>query len=77
MARLTQEEIALINLATFHAKNILKAGDRIRASRCGGIRATYTFVCWDGDWIVTKSGINDIAAIHIDKVNGNQVNFRI
>jgi hypothetical protein len=62
--------------ATQKAKLILKVGDRIRATRCGGIKRTYQFSSWDGDWIVTKSGISDIAATHIDRLNGSSVNFQ-
>lgn len=61
--------------ATNRAKKVLKRGDRIRAGRCGGIYRTYTFECWDGMWIVTRSGINDIAATHVDRVNGVDVDF--
>lgn len=57
------------------AKKVLKRGDRIRVSRCGGIVATYTFDHWDGYWIVSKSGIDDLAAGSISKINGKDANF--
>ncbi len=75
MARMTQKRIDECNLATKNAKTILKPGDRFRASRCGGIKATYTFSHWGGDWIITKSDISDIAAIHIDRLNGKPIDF--
>lgn len=61
--------------ATERAKKVLKRGDRIRAGRCGGIFRTYTFDSWDGMWIVTKSGICDIAATAIDRLNGVDIDF--
>jgi len=62
-------------LAVAKAKQVLKPGDRIRCSRCGGIVATYTFDGWDGNWIVSKSGINDISPTHISKLNGQPISF--
>lgn len=61
--------------AVANAKRILKPGDRIRVSRCMGIKRTYTFDAWDGNWIVSKTGVDDIAAGHIDRLNGNPVDF--
>jgi hypothetical protein len=61
--------------AIANAKRILKPGDRIRVSRCMGVKRTYTFDGWDGIWIVSKTGINDIAAGHIDRLNGGPVDF--
>ena len=57
------------------ARAVLKPGDRIRASRGCGPKATYTFAGWDGPWIVSRSGINDIAASSIVAVNGRPVIF--
>jgi hypothetical protein len=62
--------------ATERAKAILQPGDRFRCTRCGGILATYTFASWDGCWIVSKSGISDLAASCIDRLNGSPVNFK-
>lgn len=61
--------------AISEAKQVLKPGDRIRCSRCGGIVATYTFDCWDGYWIVSRSGIDDISPTHISKLNGQPISF--
>ena len=63
--------------AVTNAKSILKAGDRIRVSRCGNFKATYTFECWDGSCIVSKSGIDDISAISIYKLNGEPIDFSV
>lgn len=71
----TEEQRKLVAEATDRAKKVLKRGDKIRAGRCGGIHRTYTFECWEGMWIVTKSGINDIAATAIDRLNGIDVDF--
>lgn len=75
MARMSEEQIARCRLATENAKKVLKPGDRIRCSRCGGIRATYTFSHWDGNWAVSKSGISDLSANSIDRLNGQPVTF--
>jgi len=57
------------------ARKVLKKGDRIRVSRCGGIVATYTFDHWDDDRIVSKSGIDDLFAGSISKINGVEASF--
>ena len=58
------------------AKKVLKIGDRIRATRgCNPRPHIFIFDGWDGNWIVSKSGINDIYAGHITHVNGIIVNF--
>ena len=54
---------------------MLRKGDRIRVSRCGGIVVTYTFEEWDGVWIRSKSGIDDLHPLNILKVNGIPVCF--
>ena len=74
MAQMTAHQIMQCELATERAKRILKPGDRIRASRCGG-KSTYIFDGWEGRWIVSRTGIDDISAIHIDRLNGEPVNF--
>lgn len=72
----TDEKLAHVKAATLLAKQTLRTGDRIRAVRCGGTKRTYIFECFCGDWIVSKSGIDDICATHIDKVNGQSVDFK-
>ena len=52
------------------AKQVLKKGDRIRLRKCPGRKRTITFDRWDGNWIVSKSGVNDYSALSIDKLNG-------
>jgi hypothetical protein len=61
--------------ATEAAKKILKKGDRIRVRYCPGTRRTITFECWDGMWIVSKSGGNDYSALTIDLLNKKPINF--
>jgi len=67
--------VKLSKLATDSAKNTLKRGDRLRVTRCPGTKRWVTFDHWDGYWIVTKSGIDDIHAINVDRVNTESVDF--
>lgn len=66
---------SVFRIASANAKRVLKAGDRIRVTKCPGTKRVITFAGWDGDWIVSKSGINDYAASCVDMVNGESVNF--
>jgi len=61
--------------AVLNAKDLLKPGDRFRTHRCGGSKPTFTFDQWYNDLIVTKSGVVDIAAISIDRLNGCQIDL--
>lgn len=70
-----EEKRALFLKGVEKAKTILKEGDRFRCTRCGGIKRTYTFSHFDGFWIVSKSGIDDLAASCIDMLNGLPVDF--
>ena len=58
-----------------NAKKVLKPGDRVRVTKCPGTKRWITFAGWDGNWIVSKSGINDYAALCIDMVNDQRVDF--
>jgi hypothetical protein len=69
--------IKLCKLVTARAKTTLKRGDRLRVVRCPGTKRWVTFDHWDGQWIVTKSGIDDIHAVNIDKVNDRDIDFTI
>lgn len=62
--------------AELKAKQVLKKGDRIRVTKCPGTKRTITFSHWDGNWIVSKSGINDYHPVNIDKVNGKEISFK-
>lgn len=77
MALIPPERLMVIMSATANAKLTLKPGDKIRAVRslCHSKKESYLFELWDGDWIVSRSGINDISAISIDLVNGQPVDF--
>ena len=57
------------------AKEVLKKGDRIRVVKCPGTKRTITFDYWDGNWIVSKSGIDDYSPTTIDMLNGKPVSF--
>ena len=70
------EKIQQHRKATELAKNVLKPGDKIRCTRCPGRLVTYRFSHWDGSWIVSASGINDIAATSIDRLNGQPISFQ-
>ena len=62
-------------LAVEKAKKVLKQGDRLRVTKCPGTKRWITFDHWDGCWIVSKSGIDDYAALTIDRLNGEPVDF--
>lgn len=61
--------------AVHNAKKSLKYGDRVRVSKCPGTKRYISFECWNGDWIVSKSGIDDYHPMNVDMVNGKAVNF--
>lgn len=69
------EQLALFAKAVAAAKTVLKPGDRIRVTKCPGTKRTITFSHWDGNWIVSKSGIDDYAASCIDRLNGQPISF--
>ena len=61
--------------AVNNAKKVLKSGDRIRVTKCPGRKRWITFSEWDGNWIVSKSGIDDYAASCVDMINGKPIDF--
>jgi len=74
------DEQKKLNKKRFHeavanAKKVLKKGDRIRVTKCPGNKRTITFERFDGNWIVSKSGIDDYAAMCVDRLNGKPVCF--
>lgn len=76
MARASERRQAEGRRATERAKAALKIGDRITATRCGGVLSTYVFDGWEGCWIVSKSGVSDIHPLSVRKVNGAPADFR-
>lgn len=62
-------------IAAKNAKEVLNKGDRLRVTKCPGTKRWITFAGWDGNWIISKSGIDDYAASSIDKLNGKTVDF--
>ena len=62
-------------VAMENAKKELKPGDRLRVTKCPGTKRWITFAGWDGNWIVSKSGINDYSAGCVDMVNDAAVDF--
>lgn len=64
----------ILALIEQRAREVLKPGDRIRASRCGGRKITVVMTGWDGHWI-TSAKHNDIAPSAIDRVNGQPMTF--
>lgn len=80
----TQEEQTAADLrATERARALLKPGDRIRCTGCGGKVATYKFIAWDrsrvtdepNSWIISASR-DDLHASHIIRLNGQPHSFR-
>lgn len=59
-------------LARQWAMDMIKLGDRITVARCGG-RSTFTMAGWDGHWMVSRSGWNDLAPICVLRINGRHV----
>ncbi len=51
-------------------KSQVKKGDRVSCTKCPGTRRTFTFDCWDGFWMVSKSGIDDYAPTSVIEING-------
>lgn len=70
-----QENRRRFLLATQAAQKVLVVGDRLRVTKCPGTKRWITFDGWDGHSIVSKSGINDFAAVCVDKLNGDFVDF--
>jgi hypothetical protein len=64
-------------IAVENAKKVLKRGDRVRVTKCPGTKRTITFDHFDGNWIVSKSGIDDYSPCSVDRVNGEPVGFCI
>ena len=75
----TEEELKIERaksaIAVEAAKKVLKRGDRVRCKKCPGTRRTFTFECWDGQWMVSKSGIDDFHPSAVDRVNGKEMIF--
>ncbi len=66
---------ALKNRAIQNAKRILKTGDRITVAKCPGTKRSIIFREFDGQWIVSKSGINDYHPFNISKINGHEIDI--
>lgn len=60
--------------ATETARATIKPGDRISRTMCAGLRGTFTFTHWEGDWLCGKT-VSDCHAVHIYKVNGKPTQF--
>lgn len=77
--QLTPEQLAenrrLSAIAIENAKRVLKPGDRLRVTKCPGNKRWITFAGWDGNWIVSKSGIDDFSPRCVDRVNDQTVDF--
>jgi len=78
-----EARIAANQRATDRARLVLKRGDKIRCTGCGGTVATYKFLAWDtslitgepNGWIVSPSR-DDLHASHIIRLNGQPHSFR-
>ena len=62
-------------IARESAGKVLKAGYRVRVTKCPGNKRWITFSHFDGHWIVSKSGINDYSPLSVDMVNDRKVDF--
>lgn len=75
MSNLTEAERALeLQRAFDSARASLKIGDRIKAYRCGGIRAHYVVAGFTNNSVTTKMGL-EIHPLSIFSVNGKPVDF--
>jgi hypothetical protein len=63
------------HIAAQNAWATLRVGDRLRVTKCPGTKRWITFAAWSGQWIVSKSGIDDFHPINVDRLNGEPVNF--
>lgn len=82
-----EEYSAHVGRAADRARAVLKPGDRIRVTRCGGASPTYTFDGWASwltpeyagrppRWMQSKSGIDDLSPFCVLAVNGVPTSFR-
>lgn len=72
--RMTPEQIAESERATVRAFTTVKQGDIIQFTRCGGMKSRAKFMWWHGPWLCSAS-LDDIAARHIFKLNGEPIDF--
>ena len=71
-----EEKRRLCQVAVANAKKILKAGDRLRVTKCPGTKRWITFAEWrNGNEIISKSGRGDYHPLSVDRVNGELVDF--
>lgn len=70
-----EEDRLLFWAAENNAKRVLKIGDRLRVTKCDGTKRSITFACWNGPWIVSKSGGDDYSPRSVDRLNGERVDF--
>lgn len=61
--------------ASKKAKEVLKEGDRIGVVKCPNTKRVITFSHFDGNWIVSKSGINDYSPSSVYSLNGKPASF--
>lgn len=74
MAAMTPEQIEQARRATARAKKVIKPGDRISRTMCGGRKGTFVFTHWENDWMCGKS-VTDCHAQNVYRVNGKLVSF--
>ncbi|UTC28316.1 hypothetical protein GURKE_02850 [Brevundimonas phage vB_BpoS-Gurke] len=76
MAQVTEEQKAHYARSVTRAKALLRRGDKVRLTICGGGQATYVFADWDGEWMVSKSGVNELHPYNVVRLNGKPLSFR-
>jgi len=69
---MTNDPIAMTN---DQLRRVLQPGDRIMALKgdCGARPRNYIFAAWDGNWIVSSSGISSIIPSTVTMINGHAV----
>lgn len=70
-----KNQIERIATATKAAKKVLKKGDRITVTKCPGTKRWVIFDHWEGNEIISASGVGEYAAMNISRLNGQLVNF--
>ena len=74
-AMTAEQKKSVADYAKRQAKKFLSPGMRFRVTKCPGNKRWATFSGWDGNWIVSKSGINDYHPICVDMVGDKYVDF--
>lgn len=72
-----EQRLRILRLAEANARRSIRPGDRLRVTKCPGTKRWITFSHWSGNAIVSKSGIDDYCAAHVDRLNELVVDFKV